>query len=71
MFVGNGDQGLVIADSAMQSDDPLLQSGASQRFAFQRNLQRGARPLSEQAAQVTVAALGDHTEPLLTAGTVL
>jgi len=71
MLVGDGHEGFVIADSAMQCDDPLFEPGTSDRFSFERNLQRGARALGEQAAQVTVAAFGNDAETLLATGAVL
>ena len=40
VLVGDGDQGLVVTHSSVQCDDPLFESGASEGFAFERNLQR-------------------------------
>src|ERR1700692_4259687 len=71
MFVGDGDEGFVIADPAVQSDDPLLESRAPEWLSFERNLQSGARALGEQSTQVAVAVLGDYSETLFAAGAIL
>ena len=48
VLVGDGHQRLVVADAAMQSDDPLLQTRTSERFALERDLQSGTRALGKR-----------------------
>ena len=40
VFVGDGDQGLVVTHTSVQRNDPLFESGASEGLTFERNLQR-------------------------------
>src|SRR5437899_1833068 len=61
---------LIRSSASPASADPA-QAGAAQRFLGQRRLQRRARALSEQAAQVGVAALGDVAQPGFAARAVL
>src|SRR5215467_1059564 len=64
VLVGDGDEALVIADALPQSHDPVFQLRALVGSSGQGGIERGARSLSQQAAQVGVAALGDLAKPL-------
>ena len=50
VFVGDGDQGLVITGPAVQGDDPLLEAGSSERLTLQGCLQGGTGALGEKPA---------------------
>src|SRR5215831_5168577 len=68
VLVGDGDEALVIADAVAQSHDPVLEVRALVGCFAQCGIQCGTRPLSEQGAQVRIAALSDLAEPILAAG---
>ena len=55
----------------MQIRHPLLQPDTLLRLLEQRNLQRRARTLCEQSAQVRISTSGNVTHPLFSAGAVL
>ena len=50
MFVCDGDEGLVIADAAVQGDDPLLESRTPEGLALEGYLQCRASALGQQSS---------------------
>lgn len=71
MFVGDGDQGLVVADALVGGDHPGGEAVSSLGAGAQGGLQGRACALDQQAAQVVVAAAADATQTRLAAGGVL
>jgi hypothetical protein len=56
MLVRDGDQGLIAALATIELDDPALQSIGSCWLRVDGCLQRTARTLNQQSAQVNIAA---------------
>ena len=67
VLVGDRDQRFVIADSLHELHDPGAQSIMFGWSSAQCTLQRGARSLDEQSAQIGVAAMRDAAEPAFAA----
>ena len=71
MLVGNGHQRLVITLARVKFDDPALQAVGPRRFHPEGGLQRTARALDQEGAQIDIAAQTDSPQARLATRAVL
>jgi len=71
MFVRDRNEGLVVAGSTMQIEDPLLDSRRLSASRLRATCKVERAPCVSSPRKVAVTAFGDHAEALFAAGAVL